>query len=57
MKNLLVLCLALGVGIAAAPDVASAKNQTAKNCPPGLANKSPRCVPPGLAKKGVTLNP
>ncbi|MEQ6247769.1 hypothetical protein ABMC89_02640 [Sulfitobacter sp. HNIBRBA3233] len=24
-----------------------------RNCPPGLAKKSPPCVPPGLAKKGV----
>lgn len=22
-----------------------------KNCPPGLAKKSPRCIPPGQAKK------
>lgn len=27
---------------------------TYRNCPPGLAKKTPACVPPGLAKKGVT---
>ncbi len=27
---------------------------TYRNCPPGLAKKTPACVPPGLAKQGVT---
>lgn len=25
-----------------------------KNCPPGLAKKTPACVPPGQARQGVT---
>lgn len=54
MKQLLILILTLGVGLAGAPDFAFAKDRGAKNCPPGLAKKNPPCVPPGLAKKGVT---
>ncbi len=54
MKNLVILVLAIGLGISAAPDFAFAKDRGAKNCPPGLSKKNPPCVPPGLAKKGVT---
>lgn len=38
----------------ALPLTAQAAGKPAKNCPPGLAKKTPACVPPGLAKKGVT---
>jgi len=37
-----------------AATVAIPASSQPKNCPPGLAKKSPACVPPGLAKKGVT---
>ena len=40
----------------AAPLDLHAAGKGTKNCPPGLANKTPACVPPGLAKKGVTAN-
>ncbi len=54
MKQLMILILALGVAFTATTELAVAKDRGAKNCPPGLARKTPRCVPPGLAKKGVT---
>src|SRR6056297_1924722 len=37
-----------------AATVAIPASSQPKNCPPGLAKKSPACVPPGQAKKGVT---
>lgn len=50
MKILTVLTIA-ATALSFSATVADAKP---KNCPPGLAKKSPACVPPGLAKKGVT---
>lgn len=43
-----LLAIALAFAVTGAPGPAAAKD-----CPPGLAKKSPACVPPGLAKKGV----
>ena len=52
MKYVLPAILAAATMFAVSLDAAHAKSS--KNCPPGLAKKSPACVPPGLAKKGVT---
>ena len=52
MKRAFALTLAAVAAFqfAAAPALAG----NTRNCPPGLAKKSPACVPPGLAKKGVS---
>ena len=52
MKTTLTALFAALILIPLSADVALAKGK--KDCPPGLAKKSPACVPPGLAKKGVT---
>ncbi len=51
MKHLIAIAIAAASLSLFAAD-AHAKGE--KNCPPGLAKKTPACVPPGLAKKGVT---
>lgn len=45
----LALALSALMAVSAAPALAKSKN-----CPPGLAKKTPACVPPGQAKKGVS---
>ena len=52
MKTTLTTLFAALILIPLSADHALAKGK--KDCPPGLAKKSPVCVPPGLAKKGVT---
>lgn len=52
MTRTLALLLATAAAFQLSADPALAKNT--RDCPPGLAKKSPACVPPGLAKKGVT---
>lgn len=52
MKRFSFIVLGVALALSAAPDTGYAKAK--KDCPPGLAKKSPACVPPGLAKKGVT---
>ena len=58
MKYLLTITTAVTLAMGV-PTVSLAKNdksgppahaQNAKDCPPGLAKKTPACVPPGLAK-------
>lgn len=49
-----IIATILALALLAAPTVAEAAGKNGKNCPPGLAKKTPACVPPGLAKKGVT---
>jgi hypothetical protein len=46
MKRFLTIAVLCMAPLVAAPAVAAPKN-----CPPGLAKKSPACVPPGQAKK------
>ena len=53
MKHIAILALT-ALALLAAPTDLIAAGKGAKNCPPGLAKKTPDCVPPGLAKKGVT---
>lgn len=48
MRRLAILIVTALAFLAPAPVV------LAKDCPPGLAKKTPKCVPPGQAKKGVT---
>lgn len=52
MYRTFALILAAAAAFQFTADPALAGN--ARNCPPGLAKKSPACVPPGLARKGVT---
>ena len=52
MRTALAALFAALILIPLSADDAQAKGK--KDCPPGLAKKSPACVPPGLAKKGVT---
>ncbi len=70
MTRIIALCLTLGlaIGTLALPQTASADNgrenrnrhghddraRSNYKCPPGLANRSPRCVPPGQARRGET---
>lgn len=53
MKHIITTALTALTLLAAPIDVMAA-GKNGKNCPPGLAKKTPACVPPGLAKKGVT---
>jgi hypothetical protein len=49
MKYALAFAVAISAAFTLAADPAVAKGS--KDCPPGLAKKSPACVPPGQAKK------
>lgn len=51
MSRIVMIAAALGLGLAALPQTATAQPA---GCPPGLAKKSPACVPPGLANRGAT---
>ncbi|MBT8459148.1 MAG: hypothetical protein HKP37_05315 [Boseongicola sp.] len=51
MKYLIPSALT-ALALVSAPTDTFAAGKGAKNCPPGLAKKTPACVPPGLAKKG-----
>lgn len=53
MKHIITTALTALALFATPTDVLAAPKGD-KNCPPGLAKKTPACVPPGLAKKGVT---
>jgi len=53
MKHIATFAIT-ALALLAAPTDLYAAGKGAKNCPPGLAKKTPACVPPGLAKKGVT---
>lgn len=54
MKHVLTALAA--ITLFTAPTQALAAGKSEKNCPPGLAKKTPACVPPGLAKKGVSAD-
>lgn len=67
MTRIIALCLGLGLalGTVALPQTASADSERGDdedhgdndrarsyyNCPPGLANRNPRCVPPGQVRR------
>ena len=55
MKHLIATALT-ALALVIPPTDLFAAGKGAKNCPPGLAKKTPACVPPGLAKKGVTAS-